>query len=123
MADKYKQPGRIIDWLNGTGGDIAAGGVVIVGILVGVALVDIADGETGSVAIEGVFELAKTAGTAWTEGLALDWDASASAFEVAGTITPATGDLQLGAVAAGVAGSAATVGLVRLTPNPAATLT
>lgn len=123
MTNKFKQPGEVVDYANDTGSDIAAGAVVIMGILLGVALVDIADGESGAVAIEGVFELAKTAGTAWVEGNALDWDASASAFQVTATITPASGDLELCAVAHAVAASAATVGLVRLTPNPAATYT
>lgn len=121
MADKYKQPGRILDWTNGTGGDVSAGDVIIIGVLAAVALVDIADGEEGAVAIEGVFELPKAAGTAWTAGATLDWDESASAFTIG--VTPAAGDLEDGAVAAEDAASAATVGLVRLTPNPAATAT
>lgn len=123
MTRKFVQPGDVLTYVNGTGGDIAAGAVVVVGNLVGVALVDIADGESGSVAFTGVYTLAKTAGTAWTQGAVLDWDASAEAFQVTGTITPAAGDVEECAVVASAAASAATEGEVRLTPNPSSTAT
>ncbi|HSH45105.1 MAG TPA: DUF2190 family protein, partial [Longimicrobiales bacterium] len=88
---------------------------VVMGDVVGIALTDIAGGETGAVAIEGVFEVAKAAGTAWDQGAKLDWDASASAFDIG--VTPATGDVEDCGVAAEAAASAATTGYIRLTPG------
>lgn len=123
MARTFVQPGKVITFVNGTGGDFSAGDVVVIGALVGVALVDIPDGESGSVSITGVHTLAKTGGTAWTQGAVLDWDASAGAFQVTGTITPAAGDVEECAFAAAAAASGDTTGEVRLTPNPSATAT
>lgn len=59
MARNYVQQGGTISHTNGGGSSIASGAAVIMGALVGVALVDIAAGAGGSVAIEGAFELGK----------------------------------------------------------------
>lgn len=52
---KYVNKGHNLDYVNGTGSDIAAGDILTIGDLVGVAGTDIPDGELGSVAVHGVF--------------------------------------------------------------------
>lgn len=120
MARTFTQPGKVIQ--HTAAAALSAGDVVIVGNLVGVALVDMAIGETGSVSISGVHTLPKVTGTAWTQGAVLDWDDSLGAFATT-IVTPAAGDLEGGAIAAADAASAAAVGEVLLVPNPSATAT
>ena len=55
MARNYESDGNVIQWTNGTGAAVASGQVVKVGNILGVALVAIAIGASGSVAVEGVF--------------------------------------------------------------------
>lgn len=117
MANTFKQPGTILTHANGSGSDIAAGDVVVIGDTVAVALVDIPDGESGAISLEGVHELPKDAGTAWEQGDKLDWDASEDAFGKG--ITAASGDVIGCAIAAADAASAGTVGEVKLA-NPGA---
>lgn len=56
MADTV-QKGMYLDYTAGS--DIAAGDVVVIGSLVGVAPRPIANGDTGAVAVEGVYALPK----------------------------------------------------------------
>lgn len=121
MARTFIKPGKTMEFANDTGGDFASGDVLVIGVYLAVALVDIADGESGTVSISGVHELPKVAGTAWTQGSALAWDASGEGFVP--TVTPATGDLEGGAIAHAAAASADTTGEVHLIPNAAATAT
>jgi len=51
--------GAVISYTNATGSDIASGDVVVLGLMCGIAIVDIADGATGNVSIEGNFDLIK----------------------------------------------------------------
>lgn len=74
MAKTHVQEGKIMTWTNGTGSAVAAGDVVVVGLLVGVALGDIANGATGEVAIEEVWLLPKDATVAIAQGAASYWD-------------------------------------------------
>src|SRR5690625_4079332 len=97
MARNYQQHGAVLTYTN-AGDDIAAGDVVAMADTAGVALVDIPTGESGSVAVEGVFRAPKATGTAWPQGARLDWDASAGAFGVG--VTPAAGDVLGCAIAA-----------------------
>ncbi len=113
MTMKYVQDGDVLEYTNASGSTIAAGTPVVMGNIIGVALTDIADGSTGSVAIEGVFMLPKVTGSAWTIGSKLLWDVSAGKFDV-GSATPATGDVSVCCVAAAAAASAATTGAVKL---------
>lgn len=115
MGSKYTQKGDVLTYENGSGSDISANDIVVMGDTVGIALVDIADGEEGSVAIAGVYEVAKAAGTAWSQGDVVDWDASAEAFDIG--ITPATGDVSGCGIAAAGAADADTTGYVLLTPG------
>lgn len=107
------QDGKRITWTNGTGSDVVAGQAVAVGNQVGVACVDIANGESGAVAMEGVFSLPKATGSAWTAGSKLLWDVSAAKFDV-GTATPATGDISVCCVAWAAAASGDTTGYVKI---------
>jgi predicted RecA/RadA family phage recombinase len=68
MAQNHIQSGRIIQFTNLSGSTITSGEPVVIGTLVGVALGDIADDETGSVAIEDVWELPKASGVAISQG-------------------------------------------------------
>ena len=94
---------------------VTGGAPLAMGDTVGVAVGDIASGDPGAVAIEGVFEVAKTSGTGWTQGDRLDFDKSAGAF--AKGLSAATGDVTGCAIAAADAPAGATVGLVKLA-NP-----
>lgn len=114
MGSKYTQKGDVLTYVNG-GSDISVNDVVVMADTVGIALVDIPGGGEGSVAISGVFEVPKVAGTAWGQGAVVDWDASASAFGIG--ITPAAGDVSGCGIAAAAAASADTVGYVVLTPG------
>lgn len=115
MTTKYVQDGAVLDWTNGTGAAVSSGDIVVMGDTVGIALVDIADGDTGSVQIEGVFTVAKVAGTAINQGDSVDYDASEGA--VSKGITTAAGDVTTFGVAAAAAASADTTMQVKLTPG------
>lgn len=71
-----KQKGEVIEVVAPAGG-IASGSVVIKGGFVGVAVIDAAEGETCTVIREGVFELPKATGAAWTQGDSIYWDNTA----------------------------------------------
>ena len=103
MTTKFVQPGDVLSYTNSTGSDISADDVVEMQNIVGVALADIPDTESGSVRVTGVFTLAKTSGTAWTQGDTLDWDTSTGEFHKG--LTPATGDITGCAVAGADAAS------------------
>jgi predicted RecA/RadA family phage recombinase len=108
----YVQPGKTItatapyDRLSGQGAKIAG--------IFGVAATDILSTKTGEFDLEGVFDLAKATGAAWTEGQAIYWD------DTAKNCTPTVGsNLKIGvAILMDSTGtlpvSADTVGRVRL---------
>lgn len=102
----YIQDGKTIDYTNG-GTAISSGDVVVVGQIIGVAVGDIANGETGVLAIEGVFDLPKVDAAVIAQGESVIWDASAGAFDD-NAATPATGDVSGCCVA--MEGLGATVG-------------
>lgn len=111
MATNYVGEGKVIDYV--AGGVVAVGSVVVTGDTVGIALkAAAASGDVIAVAIEGVFTVAKTTGTAWTQGASVDWDASASEFHIG--VTPAAGDVQDCGIAYAAAGSAAATGQLKL---------
>jgi predicted RecA/RadA family phage recombinase len=116
MATNYIQPGEVIDFTAGS--TITAGQVVAVGQMLGVALVDIANGDTGSVQIRGVFEVPKVSAAVIAAGESLVWDASAAAFDD-NAATPATGDISgPPAVAVEAAGNGVTAFNVLFTGVP-----
>ena len=57
--DNRVQDGNVITYANATGSAISSGDVVVMGNFCGVAVTDIANGASGSVAIEGVYQLTK----------------------------------------------------------------
>lgn len=74
MTRKYIQPGEVID--HTAGSNLTSGAVVVMSTLVGVALVDIASGATGSVQIAGVFEINKLSTDVIAQGDLVYWDAT-----------------------------------------------
>lgn len=120
MATNYVQPGDVIQVT--AGADITSGQVVKVGQILGVALTDIANGATGSVAIRGVFTCPKVSAAVIAQGESLTWDVSANSGAGAfddNAAPPATGDVTgATAVAAKAAGNGATTVEVLFTGVP-----
>jgi predicted RecA/RadA family phage recombinase len=75
MLAKYIQRGHEIDFTPDT--DVAAGDVVIIGDLAGIAKLDIKAGTLGALALVGVFDIPKATGegTAIAVGAIVFWDA------------------------------------------------
>lgn len=116
MATNYIQPGQVIEYT--AGADKTSGQVVVVGKVLGVCLEAIANGATGPVQIEGVFEVPKVSGAVIALGENLVWDASAGAFDD-NAATPATGDVTGGgAIAFEAAGNGVTSFMVKFTGVP-----
>ncbi|MGE4366201.1 capsid cement protein [Thermomonas sp.] len=126
MAKNYESDGNTIQWTNGTGAAVASGQLVKVGPgMLGVALVAIAIGATGSVAVEGVFSgVPKVSAAVFAQGEKLVWDVSANgglgAFDDSAA-TPAAGDVTGGAVAWVAGTNGQTTCTVKLTPGNTAT--
>lgn len=126
MAKNYESDGNTIQWTNGTGAAVASGQMVKVGpSMLGVALVAIASGATGSVAVEGVFSgVPKVSAAVFAQGEKLIWDVSANgalgAFDDSAA-TPATGDVTGGAIAWAAGANTETTCTVKLTPGNATT--
>lgn len=121
MANNYVNPGEHITWTNSTGAAVASGQMVKIGNTLGVALVAIANGASGAVAIEGVFSnIPKVSGAVFAVGDALVWDVSANgalgAFDDAAA-TPASGDVRGGAIAIVAGTDGQTTCTVKLTPG------
>lgn len=91
MPNNFVQEGGVLPYTNG-GAALSSGDVVVIGQLVAVCLVDIANGETGSVAIDGVYNLPKVDAAVIGQGQSVMWDASAGAFDD-NLAVPAAGDV------------------------------
>ena len=74
MAKNFIQEGKRIE-ITASGAAISSGDLVLVNDLAVVALVDIADGDSGNAAPEGVWELSGKAAEAVNQGDKLYWDA------------------------------------------------
>lgn len=98
MATKI-QEGNVIDYA--AGADISVGDVVDLTSRIGVALTDIANGDTGAVDLEGVYEITATTATEFAVGDQTYWDGSA--LTKTDTDTPA--GMAVSAKAAAAAGS------------------
>jgi predicted RecA/RadA family phage recombinase len=107
MARNYVQPGDTITVIAPRA--VSAGSGVLVGALFGVALADAAQGAQVEIRRVNVWDLVKTAGQAWTQGIKLYWDNAAFA-----VTTTANGNLLIGTAAQAQA-SADIVGRVLLT--------
>ncbi|KGE78269.1 DUF2190 family protein [Halomonas salina] len=117
MATNYHQDGQTIHYQNDTGSDIASGAPVVVGGLLCVAIVDIANGASGTLIAEGVASIPKATGSAINQGAAVDFDVSAG--NANGNLTPDTGDLTGCGVAWETAASGDTTVLVKLNARAA----
>lgn len=108
MATNLIQDGEVLNWTNGSGSAVTAGTVIPLLSRCGIALVDIANASTGSVALEGVWTVPKATGATWSFGEALYWDATASK-----VTTTSTGNTPAGCAFA-AAESGATTGRILL---------
>ncbi|WP_444902183.1 capsid cement protein [Microbulbifer sp. SSSA007] len=118
MATNFVQDGRMLDFTNNTSAEITSGQVVTVGAVLGVAMDDIAVGESGVIAIDGVFTVPKVSGAVIGQGETLTWDVSAKAFDDAAA-TAASGDITGStAFAAEAAGNGVTSLAVKFTGVP-----
>lgn len=111
MATNYVACGDTIDYTAGSA--ITSGDVVVVGEQIGIALVDIANGDTGTVAISGIFTVPKVSAAVIAQGESVIYDVSASAFDD-NAATPATGDVSGCCVAVEAAGASVTTIDVKL---------
>lgn len=98
---RFIQPGETLDYTAKTA--VKANDVVVLGSRVGVAGCDIAAGETGSVVMDGVFEIPKKAATAITAGAEVYFSATA------GTASTTTTDTDAGYAVADAASDDTTV--------------
>lgn len=73
MLARYVQKGESIDYR--PSGAVAAGDVIVIANLIGVARLDIAANTLGSLAVVGVFDVSKAAG-AIAAGATVYWDAA-----------------------------------------------
>jgi len=111
MTKKYVNSGSVFQHTAVT--EISSGDVVVMGNVIGVALVDIAVGETGSVQVEGVFNLPKVSGAVIAQGESVIYDVSASEFDD-NQATPAAGDISNSCLAVEGAGNGETTVKVKL---------
>lgn len=102
MANNYLYTGDVLDYANGGSTDIASGAPVLVGSRLGIALVNIPAGGTGSVRMRGVFTVAKLSTDVVAQGDLLYWDATNS------RLTTTAGSYKLAGYAATAAGAAVT---------------
>lgn len=114
MTILYVQPGKVLDYT--AGADISSGDMVSMGNMVGVALADIANGDVGSVQVEGVFDLPKVSAAVIALHDTVDFDSSAGAVEDNAS-TLASGDVGNFGIALEAAGNGVTTVRVRLTPG------
>ena len=87
MDARYVQRGDAID--HTPMADVAAGDMVVLGKLVGVAKLDIKAGELGALALTGVYEVTKNSGVAFAAGMEVGWnptDRKAVAAGAAGSV-------------------------------------
>lgn len=92
------QPGNVIDFTatsNITSGSAVKIGGTSTSAMLGVAATNIANGATGSVAIEGVYDIPKVSGAVIAKGERVLWDVSAGAVDD-DAATPAAGDFFCG---------------------------
>jgi predicted RecA/RadA family phage recombinase len=82
----FVQPGQVVTLTAPY--DVASGGGLKVGGIVGVATFAAKAGEKVETKLDGVFDVAKTSAQAWTAGAAIYWDDTAKLFtSVVGTNT------------------------------------
>lgn len=102
--------------------DVAAGACALVGAIFGVAASAVVSGARGEFDTQGVFDLAKTTGAAWTEGAPIYWDNSGKKCTTTGTSNTLVGLALLDDVKGSMPASGDTVGRVKLLPGIGAAL-
>jgi len=102
MSRNYIQEGEVLNHVAAAA--IISGAVVLIGKRIGVAVADIASGEIGALAVEGVFALPKVAANAPAQGALLYWDNTAKLIT-----TTAAGNTLAGYAAAPAVNGDATV--------------
>ena len=70
----FWQRGEAIDYTNASGSKIEANEIVVLGSRIGIAGTEMANGETGSLHVFGVFELPKKASEAISAGVDVYWN-------------------------------------------------
>lgn len=108
MTARYVQKGEAIDYRPTE--NVAAGDVIVLGTLVGIARLDIVANTLGSLAIVGCFEAPKATGEI-TAGAVVFWDATNSQ-----VTTTATGNPYLGKAVATAAADDETVQFILNAP-------
>lgn len=112
MAKNFIQEGRIIPFT--ASGNVVSGQVVVVGSLVGVSMADVANGEAGQVAVEGVFDV-PAATAEITVGAPVYWDADGNPVGgTAGSGAATATDTDNTLMGHAIATKAATLGTVRV---------
>ncbi len=110
MASKFVQPGDVVELIAPSGGVVVDVPLLIGGVLV-VPLVTVAQTLAFSAQFTGVWTLDKTSAQAWTEGQKIYWDAGNDRADSDGTLGPLIG------VAVAVAANPTATGVVRLNGN------
>lgn len=113
MAKNYIKPGDRLTFT--AAANVASGGVVVLGTMIGIALTAVANGESGEAAVEDVWEVPKATGAAINAWTKPSYDIADGNFTVAGAET--AGDVIGGVIAVETAGSAATTVKVKLLPG------
>ncbi|WP_444941359.1 DUF2190 family protein [Microbulbifer sp. ZKSA004] len=93
MATNLVRDGRMLDYISSISADITSGQVVPVGTVLGVAMDDIAVGESGVVGVDGVFTVPRVSAAEINQGETLTWVVASKLFDnnaAAGGITGAT---------------------------------
>lgn len=85
MARGHVYPGKTMTFLNSTGVAIAASSVVVAGDVIGIALGDIAIGDTGEIGLCEQWELPKEADLAIPQGKKVYYDAAAKTVNLTNT--------------------------------------
>lgn len=87
----FVKKGGVIEYINSGGTPILSGSVVVIGGLIGIAVTTIAVGDSGSVNLEGVYELPLN-GAIPAIGTVLYWDATNTRCDVLATVGPFIGN-------------------------------
>lgn len=103
MAKKHIEKGASMPYINAGSTTIAAGTLILVGDMVGVALGDIAAGAEGQLATEEVWEVPKEAPLVIDQGDQVYWDDTNS------VVTKTDTDVACGVAFVGAASAATTV--------------
>ena len=92
--------GNAIDYTP-SGSALAAGQVVDLGNMIGVAVTDIADGELGALQVEGIYNFAKYTGQAINRGEVVYWDDGTNTATTTGAYGEAVAGIAVATAAAG----------------------